>query len=443
MKRDWDERARQDAMWYINTLRRGQSEEEFDRTGAVEVERLVLADLPLLSGGRDPRNLRMLEIGCGVGRMTKHLANVFGEVVGVDVSGEMIRQARERLAGLANVRLHETNGVDFAVLPREHFDLILSAYVFQHVPSAKVIASNLREAWRVLAPGGMFKFQTSGITAEEFERADKDTWSGAPFPEAEIRRFAREAGATLVGLFGAGTQYCWTMLRKRMVRAEAPMQPRIEFYGRTVDAMNKRIPTGGGQASLTIIASGLDYEAADCNSIVVLIGNQPILARYVGPPGRNFESALKAKFGSSLAHLTQIEIGVTPEIPEGLAEVRVLSMTGSVSDSIEVEFEAARAWQPKIGAIMNLADDGLDIHARGPRSRVRILVEGVEGDFTPETVRVRIGDRLLTPIRAGYLPGNAVHEIEAQLPEDIAPGATSAQVWVGEMFSPPVELEVK
>ena len=115
MKHEWDDRARQDAKWFINTLRLQQSEEEFDQTGAFEVQRLVMVDLPLLTGGRDPKTLRVLEIGCGAGRMTKHLATVFGEVVGVDVSGEMIRQARERLATVGNAQFYETSGVNFPV----------------------------------------------------------------------------------------------------------------------------------------------------------------------------------------------------------------------------------------------------------------------------------------------------------------------------------------
>ncbi len=340
MKRDWDERARQDARWYINTIRRGQSDEEFDQTGAVEVERLVLADLHLLTGGRDARGLRLLEIGCGAGRMTKHLAGVFGEVVGIDVSGEMIRQATARLSEMTNVQLHETNGVDFANLPDDHFDLILSAYVFQHVPSAEVIASNIRDAWRVLAPGGVFKFQTSDITSPDYAGIEKDTWSGATFPEVEIRRFARETGVQLIGLFGTGTQYCWTMLRKRTRPAAQPGQPQIEFYGRTVDADAKRIPTTGDQASLTVIVSGLDREQADCNSIGIEINDRAVPARYVGGIGRNFDAALRAAFGGSLDHLTQIEIGAPSEIEPGLLPVRVAVTGGAASDPIVVEFEA-------------------------------------------------------------------------------------------------------
>ena len=220
MKREWDDRAHQDARWFINTLRFQQTEEEFDRTGVVEVDRLVLSDLGLLTQYRDPKSLRLLEIGCGMGRMTKHLAKVFGEVVGTDVSGEIIRQANERLAGIDNIRLYETNGIDFAFLPDKSFDLILSAYVFQHVPSAEVIASNLREAWRLLKPGGVFKFQTSSITALDFEEIEKDTWVGASFREGEIRRFARECVGQLICIYGGGTQYCWTTVRKRPGKVE-------------------------------------------------------------------------------------------------------------------------------------------------------------------------------------------------------------------------------
>ncbi|MEO6727104.1 MAG: methyltransferase domain-containing protein, partial [Blastocatellia bacterium] len=179
MKHDWDDRARQDAKWFINTLRLQQTDEEFDATGAFEVNRLVAVDLPRLTGGRDLKSLRVLEIGCGAGRMTRHLANLFGEVVGVDVSGEMVRQARQRLAGIGNAQLYETSGVDFAELPDEHFDLVLSAYVFQHVPSALVIQSNLEDAWRVLKPGGAIRFQTNAITAFDFDSVEKDTWTGA------------------------------------------------------------------------------------------------------------------------------------------------------------------------------------------------------------------------------------------------------------------------
>ena len=61
MKNDWNARACENPRWYINTVKRTQSDQEFDEGGVREVEALVVADLPFLTRGRDPRSLRLLE----------------------------------------------------------------------------------------------------------------------------------------------------------------------------------------------------------------------------------------------------------------------------------------------------------------------------------------------------------------------------------------------
>ncbi len=182
MKRDWDDRARQDAKWFINTARLAQPEKDFDKDGARDVDRLVVSELALLTQGKDPKQLRILELGCGIGRMTKHLASLFGEVHATDVSGEMINRAKERLTGTSNATLYETNGYDLAGLPENHFDIVFSAFVFRHVPTLAIIQENLRDAYRVLKPGGIMKFHTNSITLFDFEEMEKDTWLGASFP---------------------------------------------------------------------------------------------------------------------------------------------------------------------------------------------------------------------------------------------------------------------
>lgn len=100
MKREWDQRARENAKWYINTLSVEQSEEEFDTSGQRDVEMMVRSNLELLTERRAPAMLRVLEIGCGIGRMTRWLAEMFGEIHAVDVSGEMVQQGQERLRHL-------------------------------------------------------------------------------------------------------------------------------------------------------------------------------------------------------------------------------------------------------------------------------------------------------------------------------------------------------
>ena len=56
MKQDWDERAIEDARWYINTLKRDQTDEEFDESGRPDAESFVFAD-PVFIAGADLREI--------------------------------------------------------------------------------------------------------------------------------------------------------------------------------------------------------------------------------------------------------------------------------------------------------------------------------------------------------------------------------------------------
>ena len=424
MKRDWDDRARENAKWYINTIKREQSDEEFDETGRPDVEKQVLADLDVLTRGRDPGALKLLEIGCGIGRMTCHLARIFGEVHATDVSGEMVGQARRRFAALPNAHFHETSGYDFAALPGDYFDIAFSIYVFQHVPDLEVIRANIRDTLRVLKPGGIFKFQASGITSAAYDKMEKNTWTGASFPEAESRRLSAEIGAQLVRLSGAGTQYFWTTLRKPRPQSAGDASPRIIFFGRADDPQVKSVPTRGDYAYLTLIIEGLDRETADCNTVSVEIAGREVWPCYVGPPGGNYAAALPGRGHE----LTQVNLAVPAEAPLGPAEVRLRLASDAAAEPVTVELEPAPPAPPRINLVANDLDGGVDVYARGPKSLVRLFVEGLGDDLDPGRVRVRIGGRDLAPLSIEFIPANAVHLVKVQLPADTAPGETQIQL---------------
>jgi ubiquinone/menaquinone biosynthesis C-methylase UbiE len=439
MKHDWDDRARQDAKWFINTLRFQQTEEEFDQTGAFEVERLVKADLPLLVKGRDPKSLRVLEIGCGAGRMTKHLANLFGEVVGVDVSGEMIGQARERLRDTVNVQLHETSGVDFAALPDGHFDLILSAYVFQHVPSAAVIRSNLEDAWRVLKPNGMFRFQTNAITAYDFDEIEKDTWTGASFPESDLRDFAAEKDAQLISITGAETQYCWTTLRKRMRDTNTKPQYTtaplvIADFGRADDFNIKQIPTFGERAYLGLLISGLSLDEIDANSLIVEFAGERALPQYVGPAGQNS--------GSGQA-LTQVNQKLPAGLPSGEMEVRVVTFNGEASPPVTVELQEPQPVIPKIVNVRNTRDEQADVLTRGKDVEAWLFVEGLDLTADSGNTRVKIGERVVKPTHISLQPANAAYLVKIPLPASIEPGKKELRLYFGALESPAWPIQIR
>ena len=212
MRRDWDERARENARYYVATCRQDWTDEEFYRSGESHVREQILNDMINICQGQDPREMRVLEVGCGAGRVTRALAQVFGWVDGVDVSGEMIGRAREALRDCPGVRLHQNNGIDLGMFGPEEFDFAFSSIVFQHIPSKAVIENYIREVWRVLKSGRLFKFQVQGVPLEE---GAADTWLGVGYTEDEMREVAARIGFEMRYSHDAGTQYFWLWFFKR------------------------------------------------------------------------------------------------------------------------------------------------------------------------------------------------------------------------------------
>ena len=229
MKREWNLRAAEDARYYVRSATRNQSEVEFDTSGEQLVNQCVIGDLSLGTGDRMAKTMALLEIGCGVGRMTKHFARSFRHVHAIDVSGEMIRQARSRLGAIDNISLHETSGLDLALFPDGMFDLVFSYLVFQHIPDRTVIFKYMREAHRVLQPGGVFKFQVQGCTEKTWMEAPKVTWHGVTITEEDVYGLCDELGFDVLTKTGQDTQYAWYTLRKHIAMARhIQPTPRIE-----------------------------------------------------------------------------------------------------------------------------------------------------------------------------------------------------------------------
>lgn len=214
MRKDWDRRARADAMHFVNTARTGWDEEDFFATGKESVRDDILNDIAAVCQGRDPKNMRVLEIGCGVGRMTRALAATFGEVHGVDVSREMVRQAKHFLRTTPNAHVCRNSGKDLQVLGDLRFDFAYSFIVFQHIPSREVIDSYVGAVSRCLRSGSMFKFQVQGHPSPSLREPRRDTWLGASISETQAAAMAERHGFELQRSSGAGTQYYWLWFYK-------------------------------------------------------------------------------------------------------------------------------------------------------------------------------------------------------------------------------------
>jgi SAM-dependent methyltransferase len=107
--------------------------------------------------------LRVLDFGCGNGRLSIWLAELGADVVGIDATVEMIESARREAPALP---FHVFDGrrvpVDAGTI-----DVVLSVFVLQYyVSEADAYASLLRELRRVLKPSGrliMVEQVTSGV----------------------------------------------------------------------------------------------------------------------------------------------------------------------------------------------------------------------------------------------------------------------------------------
>lgn len=213
MRREWDERARENARYYVNTATTQWTDEEFFDSGERTVAEQILNDMINICQGKDPKQMRVLEIGCGAGRVTRALARVFGEVYAVDISGEMVRQARLALAATPNSHVFQNNGTDLRVLGDIQVDFAFSCIVFQHIPSREVIENYVRDVRRLLRPGGLFKFQVQGDAT--IETAPDDTWLGVPFSDEEAVAMAERTGFEPRYRHGAGDQYFWLWFFKK------------------------------------------------------------------------------------------------------------------------------------------------------------------------------------------------------------------------------------
>jgi trans-aconitate methyltransferase len=136
---------------------------------------LAFRDLPAIIvrnvGGR-----RAVDFGCGAGRSTRLLRRLGFEAVGVDVSADMIRKARD-LDPEGDYRLVEP--ADFTGLAESTWDLVLSAFTFDNIPQGDK-GRHLRGLACLLAPGGRI---ASLVSTPDIYTHEWASFSTRDFPE--------------------------------------------------------------------------------------------------------------------------------------------------------------------------------------------------------------------------------------------------------------------
>jgi SAM-dependent methyltransferase len=222
MREFWDKRAREDPFHFVDDREpyHHPDEERFWRSGERELEALLGA----LGLAVEPGS-RVMDVGCGIGRLTRVLARDAAHVTAVDVSPEMLARAQELNPGLDNVEWVLGDGESLAGIERGSHDAVVCHQVLEHIPSPRVQLGYVAEFARVLRPGGWAAFDLA--TARPRDRQGPEThsrrgflqalvgrtpsgrdepeWRGAIVPLDGLGATATTVGLTLERIEGAGT----------------------------------------------------------------------------------------------------------------------------------------------------------------------------------------------------------------------------------------------
>src|SRR5579875_2372078 len=156
MERFWDARAREDAFYFVDSrLRYNATDEKAFWAGGEEALAALLGGL----GVTIPPGQVVLDIGCGLGRLTRPLAREAERVIALDISAEMLDRARELNPDLANVEWVHGDGVSLQPVGDSSVDVCVSHVVFRHIPDPQITLGYIREMGRVLKPGGFAAFE--------------------------------------------------------------------------------------------------------------------------------------------------------------------------------------------------------------------------------------------------------------------------------------------
>ena len=229
MEQFWDARAREDAFYFVDSrLEYNAPNQAAFWAGGDEALRALLGALEVEI---EPGQV-VLDIGCGLGRLTRPLAREAERVIALDVSAEMLVRAKKLNPELANVEWIHGDGASLRAVADASVDVCLSHVVFRHIPDPAITLGYIRDMGRVLKPGGFAAFELSNDpTAHRRRRLgkrarlaallgraprgqDHEAWLGTYVEVEAIREAATGASMTLERTAGEGTEFCGVLLRR-------------------------------------------------------------------------------------------------------------------------------------------------------------------------------------------------------------------------------------
>ena len=137
---------------------------------------LAYRDLPAIFEKHAPGRTA-LDFGCGTGRSTRFLKRHGFDAIGVDISAEMVRLARDRDAD-GDYRV--VGDGDLSSLPPGAFDLALAAFTFDNIPTEALKTSLFSQLGRVINAEGRI---VALVSAPEIYTHEWASFTTKDFPE--------------------------------------------------------------------------------------------------------------------------------------------------------------------------------------------------------------------------------------------------------------------
>lgn len=215
-KKLWEGLAKKNYKYYINSdYGKNITMDKFHHSGFIDSKRFIFDDNFIKKEGA------FLEIGCGAGRILNYLITSFDKIVGIDISGEMIKRAKENIKFINGIHddehwifrekivLLETDG--YTIPQKDNsFNTVFSYLVFQHMKTKEMVESNVKEVYRVLNPGGIFKVR---IRTDENKSLDP-WWAGINYTEQTFGDLCRKVGFEVLKTESVSNYGLWVWLKK-------------------------------------------------------------------------------------------------------------------------------------------------------------------------------------------------------------------------------------
>ncbi len=177
----WNKAAEDNPHWYVSSFGPYGAKRDLNEFWASG--QTIWSDIKRVTGYSPSAADSVVEIGCGVGRLTRAIAPDVGRMISLDISEKMLDIARQ--ANLQNVEFRKAEGFSLRSIPDESGDLAIAYCVFQHLPSYSALKSYLAEMHRVTRNGGLVAFT--------LEPRDWKTWL---LPALRARAYLRERFST-------------------------------------------------------------------------------------------------------------------------------------------------------------------------------------------------------------------------------------------------------